>query len=286
MSSTAEVSRAPGSPPHVHHMDAPTAYQSAKFAMWMFLATELLLFGGLFVAFLLYRWMYLEEFIHGCKNLNVWAGATNTAVLLFSSFMAALAVDAAQRGQNDKVSKYLLTTLVCGVGFLVIKYLEYSAKVEKGIFPGDFNQVLFFGGALLVVSFTLALAFAGMYYKQWKRYWTWLSVSIAIVIGYFILNWVLFSGPGAAVAGADYQWNDEHFSHKYKMFYGLYYCMTGLHGLHVIIGMATLFWAYLIGKETGYSESYYTPVEVGALYWHLVDLIWIYLFPLLYLVGR
>ena len=284
MSSTAEPV-APGMPPHAHHMDAPTAYQSAKFAMWMFLATELLLFGGLFAAFFIYRWMYLEEFIHGCKNLNWRWGGLNTAVLLFSSFTAALAVDAAQRGDNAKVRRNILITLVCGCGFLVIKYIEYSGKVAKGIFPGDFNQVLFFGGSTLVFSFTMATAFFGMYKERWKTYWIWLAISIAVFIGYFILNWVLFAGAPEAVDTA-YTWNDPGFNNKYKMFYGIYYCMTGLHGLHVILGMALLWWVFLIAKEDGFSEKYYTPVEIGALYWHLVDLIWIYLFPLLYLVGQ
>lgn len=285
MSSSAQTLE-PGSPPHVHHMDAPTAYQSAKFAMWLFLGTEILLFGGLFAAFFIYRWMYLDEFIHGCQNLVVWAGAGNTVVLLFSSFTAALAVDAAQRGDNAKVRRNVLVTLGCGFIFLVVKYFEYASKVSHGIFPGDFNQVLFFGACLLVFSFTMATAFFGMYRQSWKIYWTWLAISIVVLVGYFIFNWIIFSGPGTPVSDPAYAWNDPAFNQKYKMFYGLYYCMTGLHGLHVILGMALLWWVYLIARQDGFSEKYYTPVEIGALYWHLVDLIWIYLFPLLYLVGR
>lgn len=209
----------PQGPPHVHHMDATTAYGAAKLGMWLFLATEILLFGGLFCAFALFRWTYLEEFHQASKHLNVWMGATNTVVLLISSYFAALAVDAAQHGNNKKIVTYLSITMLCAVGFLVIKYFEYSSKYHHGLSP-------------LNVEF-----------------------------------------------------NSPEFNAAYKCFFGLYYCMTALHGLHVIFGMAILGWVISKARKNRFSERYYTPVEVGALYWHLVDLIWIYLFPLLYLVG-
>lgn len=209
----------PGEPPHIHHMDTPTAYQAAKLGMWLFLATEILLFGGLFTAFALYHWAYFEEFHHASKELNWRYGAINTAVLLFSSFTAALAVDAAQRGDNKRCARNLIITILCGAVFMVIKGIEYSGKYSHGLFPGT-----------------------------------------------------------------DY-WNSPEFTQHYKMYFGLYYCMTGLHALHVIIGMSLLFWVYRHAAKNRFSERYYVPVEIGALYWHLVDLIWIYLFPLLYLVG-
>ena len=213
----------PIGPPHVHHMDVPTAYSAAKLGMWLFLATEILLFGGLFAAFTMYRWMYLKEFHEASTHLNRIMGATNTIVLLFSSLTAALAVDAAQHGNNKKVSKCLLITILCGCGFLVIKFFEYKAKYEHGLFPGQTGE------------------------------------------------WGKFASP--------------EFGHAFKCYFGLYYCMTGLHALHVIIGMAILGWVLSKSSKNRFSSDYYTPVEVGALYWHLVDLIWIYLFPLLYLVG-
>lgn len=286
MSATAAQHIKPGDPPAIHHMDSPTAYQSAKLGMWLFLATEILLFGGLFAAFAIYRWMYLDVFIEGCKNLNIWAGAINTAVLLTSSLTAALAVDAAQRGNNKAVRTNLIITIVLGVVFLFIKYFEYSAKVSHGIFPGDFTQVLFFGAAFIAFGFLLAFAFAAYHYQEWKRYWTFIAAALILVVGYFVLNYAIFAGPGTAAEHAHYAWGSPEFSHKYKMYYGLYYCMTGLHALHVIMGMAILFWVYLLARRDRFSERYNTPVEIGALYWHLVDLIWIYLFPLLYLVGR
>ncbi len=207
-------------PPHVHHMDPVTAYHSAKLGMWLFLATEILLFGGLFTAFALYRWMYLDVFEHASQHLAWGWGAINTLVLLFSSFTAAMAVEAAQKGENKRVVKFLSITIVCALVFLVIKYIEYTAKYHAGIFPGSAH------------------------------------------------------------------WNSPEFNKEYQAFFGLYFCMTGLHALHVVIGMGLLLWVLKKAKANRFSAEYYTPVEIGALYWHLVDLIWIYLFPLLYLVGH
>lgn len=203
----------PSGPPHVHHMDPVTAYHAAKLGMWLFLATEILLFAVLFASFALFRWMYLDEFHKGSHHLDWRLGALNTGVLLLSSFTAALAVGAAQRGKNALVVKLNAFTIFCGGIFLVVKYLEYKSKYEHGFFPGQAN--------------------------------------------YF----------------------------EFKNFLALYFCMTGLHGLHVIIGMGLLTWVLLKARKNRFSGEYYTPVEIGALYWHLVDLIWIYLFPLLYLVG-
>jgi len=199
-------------------MDPVTAYGAAKLGMWLFLATEILLFAGLFVAFAIYRWMYLGEFHDASLNLNWKLGTFNTIVLLISSYFAAVAVDAAQHADNKKVSRCLMITIACGAIFLVVKYIEYSAKYQHGLFPQ-------------------------------------------------------FGGPN----GIEFE--------RYKSYFGLYYCMTGLHGLHVILGMGLLFWALRKAQKNRFSAAYYTPVEIGALYWHLVDLIWIYLFPLLYLVG-
>jgi len=208
-----------GDPPIVHHMDSHTAYDAARLGMWLFLATEVLLFGGLFAAYLFYHWMYFAEFHHASKGLNWQLGTLNTGVLLFSSYLAVMAVDAIKQGKNDRAYKFLISTIGCGFIFLIIKAFEYYHKFELGLFPGlsTFNSV-------------------------------------------------------------------EH-QHEYKMFFGLYFCMTALHALHVILGMGLLLWGALKVRSGRLSARYYTPVEVGALYWHLVDLIWIYLFPLLYLVG-
>lgn len=227
MSATEQTMDGPIGPPHIHHMDSTTAYGAAKLGMWLFLATEILLFGVLFTSFAIFRWMYLPEFQEAATHLDWRYGGFNTLVLIFSSFTAALAVDAAQHGDNAKVRRNLVITIVCALIFLVIKYIEYSGKAAHGIWPflSDCHQ-----------------------------------------------------------HGDHLCWGTPEFSAKYKMYFGLYYCMTGLHALHVIIGMGILGWVYSKARKNRFSSDYYTPVEVGALYWHLVDLIWIYLFPLLYLV--
>lgn len=207
---------APGDPPHIHHMDSKTAYGAAKLGMWLFLGTEILLFAVMFCSFAVMRYYHLDEFHHASKNLNLWAGAINTVILLASSYTAAVAVTRAQQNNNKGVYLNLGFSIVCGLLFLGIKAYEYSGKAHHGMFPfAPYNSNFY----------------------------------------------------------------------EFKNFLGIYYCMTGLHALHVIIGMILLGWVAVKAKNNRFSERYYTPVELGALYWHLVDLIWIYLFPLLYLVG-
>lgn len=206
----------PGEPPHIHHMDSKTAYGAAKLGMWLFLATEVLLFAVMFCSFALMRYYHLEEFHEASSHLYLWAGAFNTAILLLSSYTAAVAVTKAQLGDNQAVVKNFGISIICGFIFLAVKAFEYSGKAHHGMFP--------------------------------------------------------------------FVWNENFY--EYKNFLGIYYCMTALHALHVIIGMVVM---YLYGVRPAmnnrFSGKYYTPVELSALYWHLVDLIWIYLFPLLYLVG-
>jgi cytochrome c oxidase subunit 3 len=192
---------------HFHHFEPEQAYHAAKFGMWLFLATEVLFFGGLFAAFAVFHSKYFELFHSSSKLLNWKLGALNTVVLLFSSFSMALGVDAAQHGNNKKVVKCLAITIICAAIFMVVKYIEYTGKFQHGIFPGT------------------------------------------------------------------------------NLFFALYFCLTGLHGIHVLVGIGIIFWVMRLAQKNRFSETYYTPCEVVGLYWHLVDLVWIYLFPLLYLIG-
>jgi len=206
----------PGEPPIIHHMDSHTAYGAAKLGMWLFLATEVLLFAVMFCSFAIMRYYHLSEFHDASHHLNLWAGALNTAILLFSSYTAAVAVTKAQQGDNAAVVKNFGISVFCGFLFLIVKTYEYTGKAHHGMFP--------------VV------------------------------------------------------WNSNFY--EYKNFLGIYYCMTGLHALHVIIGMIVMtIYGIVPAMKNRFSGKYYTPVELSALYWHLVDLVWIYLFPLLYLVG-
>jgi cytochrome c oxidase subunit 3 len=208
----------PGEPPHAHHWDPVNAYHGSKLAMWLFLATEILLFAVILGGFFLFRWEYFQEFKTASHQLNWKFGALNTAILLFSSYTAVLGVDAAQHGDNKGIVRNFGISILCGFGFLGIKSIEYGGKFSHGVFP--WTQSLEHGG------------------------------------------------------------HTEHFGN----FFGFYYCLTGLHGLHVIIGMSLLVWMCLKANKNRFSAHYYTPVENVALYWHLVDLIWIFLFPMLYFI--
>jgi cytochrome c oxidase subunit III len=188
----------------------------AKLGMWLFLFTELLLFGGLFILYAVYLARYPHEFSAAGRELNVTFGATNTIVLLTSSLMAAMAVTSIKRGERKTTLALLAGTLGCAGIFMVIKYLEWTAKFHHGIYPG----------------------------------------SPKLIAG----------PPGESV------------------FFGLYYITTGLHGVHVIIGGAILSWIGARVKSGSINQGDNVALENGTLYWHLVDLVWIFIFPLYYLI--
>lgn len=189
---------------------------SSKMGMWLFLFTELLLFGGLFLVYMIYRFIYHDDFLKASEELNVLIGTVNTIVLLTSSMTVAMSITAMQKG-NTALSRRLiwLTILAAGI-FLVNKYFEWSLKFEHGLFPGM------------------------THYGQ------------------------LANGE--------------------RLFYFLYFFMTGLHALHVIIGGLFLVYVIRAIRKQKVRQDKYMLLENAGLYWHLVDLIWIYLFPLFYLI--
>jgi cytochrome c oxidase subunit 3 len=202
-----------------HHFDTPEQQlDSAKLGMWCFLVTEVLMFGGLFAAFILFKSFDTKVFIMAHEHLNKVQGGTNTVVLLGSSLTMALAVRSSALGRRSQTNNYLIATIACACIFLVIKYFEYSHKIHDGLLPGD-----------------------------------------------FFANHEL---PRSA-----------------HVFFSLYFMMTGLHGIHVVIGIGLISWVLIRNLRGDFSPEYYTAVDIVGLYWHLVDLIWIYLFPLLYLIG-
>jgi cytochrome c oxidase subunit 3 len=228
-----------------HHFDTPEQqFDAAKLGMWIFIATEILMFGGLFVAYFLFKGQEPAIFHAGAKHLDKRLGAFNTVVLLFSSLTAALAVRSSQEARrevggalwkkkNQETTLYLTITLLCAGAFLVVKYFEYTHKFHDGLLPGQC-----FG-------------------------YEWCHRDAA-----HIVHETLHELPARA-----------------HMYFAVYFMTTGLHALHILIGMSVLAWVLLRNMRGEFSSEYFTPVEIGALYWHLVDLVWIYLFPLLYLVG-
>lgn len=187
-----------------------------RIGMWLFLYSEIILFGGLFVLYAAYFHRYPEFFVEGGKELNRVIGALNTIVLLASSFTVAASITAVQRNKKGQAVAFLVFSLFCGVIFLVNKYIEWGAKIDHDIYPN----------------------------------------SETLVNG----------EPGI------------------NIFFGLYYVITGLHGLHVIIGMTLLAISLFFVTRGKINRDRFALLENAGLYWHLVDLIWIFVFPLFYLV--
>jgi cytochrome c oxidase subunit 3 len=200
--------------------DAVQQRDASTLGMWVFLVTEVMMFGGLFATYVLYRSTYPEGFAEASRHLDATLGAMNTLVLLGSSLTMALAVRSAQLGSRAGSVAGLLCTIALGCVFLGVKAYEYAHKFEENLVPGPF------------------FAFAGAEAK-----------------------------PA-------------------ELFFSLYFAMTGLHALHMVIGVAVLGTLAVMAARGRFSVAYHNPVEIGGLYWHFVDIVWIYLFPLLYLLGR
>jgi cytochrome c oxidase subunit 3 len=188
----------------------------AKLGMWLFILSELILFGGMFILYSVYRYKNSVDFHHASRELDVILGTLNTLILLTSSLTMALSISAIQKG-NRKLSTYLLVaTIFFGLLFLLNKGIEWSAKIDHGIYPGSPRLLERSKGEIL--------------------------------------------------------------------FFGLYYVMTGLHGLHVLVGVAVLSVMLNFLLRDRVSQAHFVPLENSGLYWHLVDIIWIFLFPLFYLI--
>jgi cytochrome c oxidase subunit 3 len=243
-----------------HHFDTPAQqFNASKLGMWIFIATEILMFGGLFCAYTIWRALQPDIFDQAHHFLNKIMGASNTVVLLFSSLTAALAVRSAQLGKRNQTSMYLIVTILCACIFLVIKYFEYAHKFHLGLLPGHCFGHPMFSGAI----------------QNGEEVGTCLRIHADAAAGNPI--WVRAIDEGG---------REQLLPPRANMFFGLYFVMTGLHAVHVIIGMSILGWVLYKNIKGEFSKEYFTHVDLGALYWHLVDLVWIYLFPLLYLVGK
>lgn len=205
---------------HYHQFESvQQQYQASALGMWLFLVTELMFFGGLFLGYSIYRSQYPDAFAHASHHLDITLGAFNTVVLIGSSLTMVLAVHAAQISNKKKQVIYLLLTMLFGSIFLGVKAIEYSHKFHEHLVPGPHFHIT-------------------------------------------------DAGPGA------------------QLFFSLYFAMTGMHAVHMIIGIVMLGILTFHASKGKYHKNYHTPVEMIGLYWHFVDIVWIFLFPLLYLIGR
>jgi cytochrome c oxidase subunit 3 len=218
-------------PMHQHHFTTmEQQFDASKIGMWLFLVTEVLLFGGLFVGFAIFQGKYPEAFVEAHHHLDRKLGFLNTVLLLVSSWTMVMGVLSASRGQQKKLVIYLLLTILLASGFLFVKYFEYGHKIHDGLLPGKFYS-------------------------------------------------------HKADQAIDKPWPGAPTGHGQMIFFSFYFMMTGLHGFHILVGIFIMIWLVIRASRGEFNASYYTPVDLAGLYWHLVDLIWIYLFPLLYLIS-
>ena len=202
-----------------HFKDREHEFDSVKLGVWLFLATEILLFSGMFCAYAIFRMLHPDAFLAGSHHLDVRWGLLNTVVLLLSSYTVAAAVRAAQTGNMVWLKRNIVITFACGLLFLLIKFIfEYHHKWEVGLLPGKF-----------------------------------------------------YSYPNPA---SPYE----------PMFWGVYWGATGIHASHVLVGMGLFIWLYLRTAKGHFGPKHYNAVEGVGLYWHIVDIVWIFLFPMLYLI--
>ena len=215
-----------------HHFENMEQQREAStLGMWVFLVTEIMFFGGMFLAYTLYRAKFPEAFASASNHLSLQLGAINTGVLILSSFTMALAVYSTQLGKRRNQVICLALTILLGLTFLGIKAVEYHDKYVDSLIPGRLIPGRPFDAS-----------------------------------GVHLL-------PGAA-------------KQNVEMFYWIYFAMTGMHALHMIIGVGLLSLILFFAARGRYGPEYHNQVEISGLYWHFVDIVWIFLFPLLYLLGR
>ncbi|MCI0664215.1 MAG: cytochrome c oxidase subunit 3 family protein [Acidobacteria bacterium] len=221
-----QVHHVPGLAHHFATMEQQK--EAGLIGMWLFLLTEIMFFGGLFLAYTIYRTADPSGFTYGSSLLDVTLGGTNTVVLIVSSLTMAMAVHHSQLGNKKRLIQYLVLTLILGTVFLVIKYFEYTEKINHDLFPA-----------------------AALYDPASSG-----DHSVP---------------PGLRTPVQTFLW--------------IYFLMTGLHAFHMIVGIGIMTVLIVMAYRGKFSKEYNSPVEISGLYWHFVDIVWIFLFPLLYLTG-
>jgi cytochrome c oxidase subunit 3 len=243
-----------------HHFENMEQQREAgTLGMWIFLVTEIMFFGGMFMAYILYRSYNADAFAAASNRLNVKMGFANTIVLICSSLTMALAVYYSQVGRRKMIVLMLILTMILGTTFLVVKAFEYRDKYEKSEIPGR----LFPGRPF-------------NWYAEEEH-----AVPVTQQPG---RDATTERNPQAVPTGQERK-PDANFAGRAEMFFFIYFAMTGLHALHMVIGLGMLIVLTIMAWRNRFSPEYHSPVELGGLYWHFVDIVWIFLFPLLYLLG-
>jgi cytochrome c oxidase subunit III len=261
-----------------HHFDTPAhQFESGKLGIWLFLVTEILFFGGLFCAYAVYRSLHPEVFEYAHYYLDTKLGAINTCVLIISSVTAAWAVRNAQLQQVRALTINIVITILCGFGFMGIKYVEYSHKIHDGLLPGAHYQPS--ERAWEVPAYTQKWGTPpGITPSEGAEH----GAEHAAAEPAGAPAKVAKLPPGTERLVGPHEFNVE--PANVSRFFSIYFCMTGLHGIHVLLGIGVWVWLLIRARRGEFGPTYFGPVDFAALYWHLVDLIWIYLFPLLYLI--
>jgi cytochrome c oxidase subunit 3 len=298
-------------PPGLQHQfeDMKQQEESVSIGMWAFLVQEIMFFGGLFTAYLVFRSRYPMAFAAGSNHLDAFWGGLNTLVLIVSSLTMALAVRSAQLGKRNAQVGFIIATMIFGAVFLGVKAIEYTKKYNEGIVPvaglnlktaktasthrnarelstktgdsqdpqeslntgvsdsktpnGEHSYYNPTGDFLWTHTELVTQAQQGNYLTETEK------------LAYFDIN-----------ADGSRELNPNKFRDKVRIFFFIYFVMTGLHALHMIIGLGVMAWLLWKAWMGTYTAEYYAPVEMSGLYWHFVDIVWIFLFPLLYLLGR
>jgi cytochrome c oxidase subunit 3 len=253
--STSQTTAPEHHPALVHHFDDMEQQKEAStFGMWVFLLTEIMMFGGLFASYLIYRIKYYDAWEAGSSSISVAWGFANTLVLIGSSFTMAMAVWAAQKGFRRAQVWLLIGTMILGTAFLGVKAVEYKNKFDECHIPGHvigkgFNAT---GGP---------------------------GCETGNIAEEFMKHRNAVGKPVTEIFA-------KQTAQQTQIFFSFYFAMTGLHAFHMVIGLGLLTWLTVRASRGQFGPEYYTPVELGGLYWHFVDIVWIYLFPLLYLINR
>ena len=284
-------------PRQQHHFDDMEQQKEASgFGMWVFLVQEIMFFGGLFSAYLVYRHRYFPAFGAASSALDIRLGTVNTIVLIASSLTMALAVNSAQLGKRIRLMFFIAATMILGTIFLGIKVVEYSQKYERREIPGShFCFEPPSGAPCAGVSEekepTLAVV---------RRYRTSgighppspAHTQAGAVLGtepgrsHREAEQVLAGPEGGLPAAAAGSSERQRSMSGAEIYFSLYFAMTGMHALHMIVGMGVMTWLLWLAYKGVFTPTYFTTVENFGLYWHFVDIVWIYLFPLLYLINR